>query len=266
MVVVVDRHADVVQHAGGPEQLALLVAERRAGRPPPARRTSAARAAPRARTCSSSVRKRWARFSTDSRRTSSSSGGSRSSSRRSKKTPSRRPASVTSSSSKPPCSIAAASTSAPPRITSPRSGLMPRTEPRLDAGRVGQLLDQLLERVAGEHEALHVDVGQLQPLLRRGGEVADRAADARPGGRRRRRPTTRTRRQRAGHVLAQRLDLLGARLLARQERLADPHRAEPHRLGLAQPRGPAIRISCTLPPPMSIPKPSSSVVELAIAR
>ena len=56
----------------------------------------------------------------------------------------------------------------------------------------GQLLDQLLEGVAREHEALHVQVGQLEALLDGGGQVADGAAEAAPAAAPRRPATTRT--------------------------------------------------------------------------
>ena len=215
-------------------------------------------------TCASLVRKRWARLVTDSRRTSSSRGGSRSESSCSKKTPSRSPASVTSISSKPPCSIAAATTSAPPRITSPRSGLMPRTDAALRRGLAGELLDQLLQRVAGEHEALHVEVGQVHPLLHRGGEVADRAAE--PGQAPAALAPPLELLERARHVLAQRLHLLGASP-PRPGRKASLTRTAPRRTDSAsRRRRSSMRMSCTLPPPTSMPKPSSSVVELAIAR
>ncbi len=111
-------------------------------------------------------------------------------------------------------------------------GLDSAHRPALGRGPVRQQLDQLLQRVAAEHEALHVEVGQLHPLLHRGREVADRAADARqpaPVGC----PPLELL-QRAGHVLAQRLYLLGRGLLIGQERLAHPDGAQPHRLRLAQ--------------------------------
>ena len=156
VVVVVHGHADVVEDAGGPEQLALLGAvvveaggrqavEHRGRQLPHVRGRARRRGRSGARGCA-----------TDSLRTSSNSSSSPS--RRSKNTPSRRPASVTSIASKPPSSRAVASTSAPPRITSPRSYLMPFTSPRFEAGRDASSLDQLLQRVAREHEALDVDV------------------------------------------------------------------------------------------------------------
>ena len=151
----------------------------RAGPPRPARRTSAARAAPRARR----ARRRCGSGGPGSPPTRAArpraAAGRGPRSRRSKKIPSRRPASVTSSSSKPPCSIAVATTTAPPRITSPRSGLMPRTEPRLDAGlsASSSISSSSASRVSTK--PCTSTSGELQALLRRRGQVADRAAEAR---------------------------------------------------------------------------------------
>ena len=262
VVVVVDRHADVVQHACARKQLAVLVAEASitSARQPVVdlerqRRHVAHVRRGRAETARE-VLHRLAAHVLDERRV-------RPSRRRSKKIPSRSPASVTSSSSKPPSFMAAASTSAPPRITSPRSGLMPATLPRLEAGLAGELLHQLIEHVGGQHEAPHPAVRVAALLLRRGGEVADAAADAGKA------PA-------AGppvealdllrDMLAHRLQLLRGRLLVGKELLAHPHGAERQRLRLAQQPVLERASSWMLPPPMSMPKPSESVVEFAIAR
>ena len=265
VVVVVDRDADVVQHAGGPQQLALLRRRGRAAPPRRARRTSAGRGGPRASTCSSSVRKRWARFSTDSRRTSSSSGGSRSSSSRSKKTPSRSPASVTSSSSKPPCSIAAADHQRAAEDHVAAVGLDPPHRAALGHRPRGQVLDQLLQGVAVQHEALDVQVGHVEALLHRGGQVADRASDAAQPQIVLGLPPLELP-ELAGHVLSHRLDLLGARRPRRPGTPRSPAPRPSRTDSASASRLSAMRMSCTLPPPTSIPKPSESVVELAIAR
>ena len=217
----------------------------RAARKPPraarARRRRARAARPRASpsnissesaatrpTCSGSLLKRWARFSTDSRRTSSNS--SRSPSSRSKKTPSRRPASVTS------MRVEAAAVE--------RGGEHERAAQDhvaavwLDAAQLtalrgrasGEQLDQLLERVTVERKALHVGERQLGAPHRGYGEVADRPADPDQAAAL---PPPAERPQLRLHALAQRLQCLGRRLLPGQELLADPHRAERQRVGLA---------------------------------
>ena len=89
---------------------------------------------------------------------------------------------------------------------------------------LGQLLDQLLERLARELEPLHVDVRDVEPLHRRGGEVADRSADAHEP------PAAAPPAELfelAGNVGAQRLHLLHARLLLRagSARSPAPHPA-----------------------------------------
>ena len=183
VVVVVDGHADVVQQRRGPQQLALgRVAGVHAGRGSASQISSASRA-----TCSACgevgvvLRGEVAHGRRGGRRRTAA--GRRS--RRSKKTPSRRPASVASSASKPPASITAAITSAPARIRSARAGLMPGTSPRSAAGRSAKLLDQLVERVARDAVALDAERRQPGGELRRGREVAHRAADRRPAARRR---------------------------------------------------------------------------------
>ena len=180
--------------------------------------------------CSLSCSKRCARFSTDSARTSSNSSPSPSS--RSKKMPSRSPASVTSIASNPPSSSRRgqherAAQDHVGAVVLDALHLRPlRRRPR------GQLLDQLLERLAGELEPLHVDVRDVEPLHRRGGEVADRPADAdQPAAAA---PPAELL-ELAGHVRAQRLHLLRARLLPRQEALAHAHRAERQGLRIREP-------------------------------
>ena len=126
VVVVVDGRADVVQHRRRPQQLALLGSP---GCSPAAASASHISSASRA-TCSVCAKSAWywaARLRTDARRTSSNSGGSRREQRLEEdalaqaglggleRRRSRRPPS--------PCR----STSAPARIRSPRSGLMPGT-------------------------------------------------------------------------------------------------------------------------------------------
>ena len=158
---------------------------------------------------------------------------------RSNSTPSRRPASVTSIPVKPPCSIAASSTTAPPRITSPRSGLMPRTEPRLPAGceASSSISSPSASRVSTKPWTSRSVTSSR--FCAAAGQVADGAAQAGQAhllaaaeplelG------------QRARDVLAQGLDLLRGHVLVGQELLADAHRAQPHRLGLAQP--PALQL------------------------
>ena len=73
--------------------------------------------------------------------------------------------------------------------------------------KVGELLDDLLERVACELEALHAaGVGVVQALLYRRSQVAHRAADRRERSAvARRQPVALL--DRLGHVLAQSLDL-----------------------------------------------------------
>ncbi|MEA2377231.1 MAG: exopolyphosphatase / guanosine-5-triphosphate,3-diphosphate pyrophosphatase [Thermoleophilaceae bacterium] len=85
--------------------------------------------------------------------------------------------------SKPPCSIVAASVSAPPRITSPRSYLMPLTSPRLPAGfdaievtEAGLREGIFFERLLGEPE-LFDDVRResVENLAHRFNSVPDHA-------------------------------------------------------------------------------------------
>src|SRR4051795_10547670 len=144
--------------------------------------------------CSGSMPYCAARLTTLAWRTSSNSGGSPP---RwcSKNTPSRRPASGTSIPSKPPTSMTVCTTIAPPRMMSPREGLIPgnlarsagggggRSSARGGGGALGrrgrgQLVDQAVELLARDDVALDAGLGHLEVALRRGGEVADRPPDA----------------------------------------------------------------------------------------
>ena len=198
VVVVVDGHADVVQHAGRPQQLALagvavvqpepgeLVehAERERG--------DVARCA-RRRRCSGppgSARSRAAVLEQRARLAPRAS-------RRSKNTPSRSPASVVSRPSKPPACSTPCTTTAPARIRSARAGLMPGIAAALGGGQRGQPLHQLVERLALDHHPLHAVGRQPRGALRGGGEVAHGPADADQAPRRPAAPARRPARARA---------------------------------------------------------------------
>ena len=180
---------------------------------------------------------------------------------RSKNTPSRRPASVASNASKPPASITPSMTSAPARIRSPREALIPGTSPRSAAVMSANSLDQLAERLARDAVALDAVGRQPGRELRRGGEVADRAADRRPAARRR--PATRrsrapARRARAAPSSASSLPRSAKRSVMRTA-------PSGHERTSAASRS-STRVSCIEPPPRSSTTPSDSVVELTAAR
>ena len=176
VVLVVDRGADVVEHAGGPEQLALGVTEvvqasrREAVEHAERQRRHAADVLGLAVEAVGEVLHRLAAHVLE-QLVARPAGARR---RRPRAGLPRSPRCA----SKPPLSSAAASTSAPPRITSPRSGLMPLTSPRLEAGLPASSSIRSSRASRVELESLHVSERQLVAAHRGGGEVADRAADA----------------------------------------------------------------------------------------
>ena len=146
--------------------------------------------------------------------------------------PSRSPASVASIASKPPLSMAAASVRAPPRITSPRSSLMPLTSPRLEAG----------FEASSSISSSSVSRSSRKPWTPSGGRSARLIAAAARLRIVPPMPTSRpppvhhpSRLDLPGHVLAQRLHALGGRLLVGEEALAHADRAERQRLCLVEP-------------------------------
>ena len=148
-------------------------------------------------------------------------------------------------------------------MMSPRPTLMPGTSPRSSTGSAASVCDELGQHLAGDHEALHADVGLVGHALRGGGEVAHRAAHAddpvagagEPG----------LSGQRLAHVRAHPLQvLLLRRPGAGEELLGDPHGAERERAAATTVRRSATSISCMLPPPISSTMPSV-IVELLIA-
>ena len=182
VVVVVDRHADVVQHAGRPQQfplagVALVQAERGQLVEHAQRQRRHVLGVGRVDgVLAGEVEHARVADVLEHRRSPVAARGPPS--RRSKKTPSRRPASVTSSDSKPPASSTPWTTIAPARIRSARAGLIPGMLARSRAGSSASLRDQLLQRLALDHHPLDADRRQTGGPLRRRGEVADGAPEA----------------------------------------------------------------------------------------
>ena len=244
MVVVGDRHADVVQHRRRPQQLAPRPAAARSVRPRRATRASAARAARRARCGGGRTRTGRARLRTAASRTSGNSGSSSPRIVRARKMPSRRPASV--------ASMPGEAADLNDRLQRHRGRQDDVAAPRLDARHLAPLVDRqrrerrhkLVERAGADHEPLHADVdaaGRSElGALRGRGEVAYRAAGAhqaaavaRPASRPRDLPRD---------VVTQALQILAAcralGIAVGEERLGHAHGADRERSEVGLARGP----------------------------
>ena len=110
----------------------------------------------------------------------------------------------------------------------PAAGLDPGHRAALVAPERRQRADQLAQLVGLDHEPLHAEVNRAVGRLRRGGEVAYRAADPDQAPPRRREPVQRGQRRADVRPQAGELLLLG-RPRAGQELLGHPDRAEPER-------------------------------------
>ena len=135
-------------------------------------------------------------------------------------------------------------------MRSPRDGLMPGNLPRSAGVRAASSLDEAVELLARDDEALDAELGHVEVALRRGGQVADRAADADQA------------RRRSGPATAARSSL--AATCARSSRiclgLAGPSPARKRSVMRTAPRRqesssrewrPTTCTSCIEPPPMS---------------
>ena len=141
---------------------------------------------------------------------------------------------------------------------------MPGTRRRSATGQPGQPVDEVVERGAFDPVALHAELRHAERALQRGGEVADRAAqadDALGTG------SHSARSSLARDVVAQARELLAAAgPVVRQEALGHPHRAQaPGVAGRSRCRS-RTRTSCSEPPPMSSTAPSRRSVEFTAAR
>ena len=167
-----------------------------------------------------------ARLRTLASRTSGTSGGSAGASRPARKIPSRRPASVTSMPGAPLASSTACSTTAAGEDHLAAPALDPRHAVAVARRARGQLVDQRVERLARQHEALHAVERQLGRAARRRREVAHAAAEPdEPLAARRRHPRRVLQRpQRPRAQLRDRARLRGP--VARQEALRRAHRAQ----------------------------------------
>ena len=179
-------------------------------------------------TCAVCAGSAWywaARLRTEEARTSASSGGSWPASSSSKNAPSRRPASVTSSASNPPTSITVWTTTAPARIRSPRSGLMPATRLRcsgdIPASRSTSASSSPRSRrkpwtpYQGRPRSIITAAARLRTVPPIPASAAVRVAQPLRVG------------QLPAHVLPQRLEVLGLDALGGEEALRRDDRAEP---------------------------------------
>ncbi len=235
MVVVGDRHPDVVQHRRRPQQLALAglgLEQRAAWR---ASRASAATSIATCSTCAMSDSYWIARLRTAASRTSSNSGSGRlrAASARGTRRRAGPPRSPRARRTRP-SSTTVSSTTAAARMMSPRSGLIPGTVPRSARRHRREPLDELGHRLGRDHEPLDAEVDRPVGRLRGGGEVADRAADP-DQARARRRAASRARRapRARGRGGAAR-SFLRAGPSSGQELLGHPHGAERERRQLVR--------------------------------